>query len=160
VLAPNVTGTIAVALARGISNIDNATGVVNLSVFQDTVLIETFNNLTMDPDDPNYLPMVLQTSGLTRAHDLFVRSRATSFPRHMVRAALLQNGTSPTTDDYQAALDRLEQSEEVDLVIASVSNQLTDASIRVAHQLVAAHCAKMADVARNRIGIGSVTSAE
>jgi hypothetical protein len=160
VLAPNATGAISVAAARGVSTIDNSTGVVNLTVSQDGTVVENFNNLTMDPDDPNYLPVALQSSGLIRAHDLFVRSRATSLPRNLVRPALLQNGTSPSVDDYGSALEGLEQAEEVDLVIASVHNQLSDPDIRSVHQLVAAHASKMADVARNRIGIGSVTASE
>src|ERR1051326_1508442 len=67
---------------------------------------------------------------------------------------------SPLPDDYQDALDRLESAEEVDLVIASVANQLDDAGIRTVHRAVVGHCTKMADVARNRIGIGSVTVSE
>jgi hypothetical protein len=165
--APGVRARLAVAVAGAVSSLDNATGVVTLTVFQDDELTETFNDLTMDPDDPRYMPQVLSGSGLLRAHDLFVRSRTTSFPRHMVRAAALTGGSSPLPDDYQAALDRLESAEEVDLVIASVANQFDDRtsadarrSVRTVHQSVVAHCTRMADVARNRIGIGSVTVAE
>jgi hypothetical protein len=158
--APGVRGKLEVSVTRGVSTLDNATGVANLSVFQDDELVETFNNLTMDPDDPGYLPEVLRGSGLIRAADLFVRSRTTSLPKHMVRPAPLSNGTAPLTDDYQSALDRLESAEEVDLVIASVANQLPDVAVRTVHAQVVAHCTKMADVARNRIGIGSVTAGE
>ena len=45
-------------------------------------------------------------------------------------------------------------------MIASVANQLSDPDVRTVHQSVVAHCTKMADVARNRIGIGSVTATE
>jgi hypothetical protein len=48
----------------------------------------------------------------------------------------------------------------VDLVIASVLGQLGDDDVRRVHQAVVAHCAKMDGVARNRIGIGSVTATE
>lgn len=165
--APGVRSRLAVGVTAGVSSLDNATSVVNLTVFQDDELSETFNDLTMDPDDPHYLPQVLSASGLLRAHDLFVRSRTASFPRHLVRAAALTGGTSPLPDDYQAALDRLESADEVDLVIASVANQFDDRNgpdarrtVRTIHQMVVAHCTKMADVARNRIGIGSVTLTE
>lgn len=158
VLAPGAAGEVAVALTRGVSTIDNATGVISVEIFQDDALNETLSNLTMDPDDVNYLPAVLRSSALLRAHDLFVRSRATSFPRHMLRAEKLSGGASPSVDDYQDALDRLEQAEEVDLVIASAAQQLSEADIIRVHQRVAAHCAKMADVARNRIGLGSVAA--
>jgi hypothetical protein len=153
-------GVRAVAIERAISTLDNTTGVVNLSVYIDDELAETFANLTMDPDDPNYLPTVLESSQFLRAHDLFVRSLTTSFPRAQVRPAPLKGGTSPLVDDYQDALDRLEQAEEVDLVIASVGNQLADADVRSVHKAVAAHCEKMGAVARNRIGFGSATTSE
>ena len=157
---PGVVGTVALQVDRAISSIDNSTGVVNLSVFVNDALTETFANLTMDPDDPNYLPAVLQTSSLIRGHDLFQRSRSTSMPRAVARPQPFTGGVSPLVDDYQSALDRLEQAEEVDLVIASVDNQLDAAGVRAVHQAVAAHCAKMADVARNRIGLGSVITGE
>ena len=83
-----------------------------------------------------------------------------SLPRGLVRPVPLRDGVSPAPADYSDALDRLEAAEEVDLVIASVDNQLNDAAIRTVHQAVVAHCTKMADVARNRIGIGSVTRTE
>jgi hypothetical protein len=153
-------GKLAVSVTRGISTIDNATGVITLSVFQDGDLAETFANLTMDPDDDNYLPEVLLSSQLVRAHDLIARSKTTSLPRHMSKAVALTGGASPSTDDYQDALDRLEGEESVDLVIASVANQLEDADLRDVHKKVTAHCTKMADVARNRIGIGSCTKSE
>jgi hypothetical protein len=159
--APGAKGKIEVSVARGVSSVDNATAALTLSVFQDDELLETFNNLTMDPDDDGYLPQVLRDqSGLVRASDLFVRSRASSLPKHMVRAAPLTGGTSPSPDDYQSALDRLESADEVDLVIASVANQLSGADIRKVHSQVVAHCTKMADVARNRIGLGSVAASE
>jgi len=158
--SPGVSDPLSITLTQAVSTLDGTTSVVNLDVFRGDELAETFLNLTMDPDDPNYLPAVLADSGLLRAFDLFARSRTTSFPRHMVRPQALTGGSSPLPDDYRGALDRLEAAEEVDLVIASVANQLTDEDLRSVHKAVVAHCTKMADVARNRIGIGSVTSAE
>ena len=158
--ASGVTAAIAVEVGRGISTFDNTTGVANLSIFADDVLAEVYPNLTMDPDDANYLPAVLQGSGLVRGHDLFVRSRSTSMPRSVVRPQPFSPGAAPLVDDYQEALDRLEQAEEVDLVIASVDNQLDDAGVKAVQQAVVAHCTKMADLARNRIGLGSVTASE
>jgi tail sheath protein len=149
-----------VQVSRGVSTLDNSTAVANLSVFVDDIATEQYRDLTMDPDDTQYLPFVLQSSSLIRAHDLFVRSRATSFPAHMVRPVALSGGTSPLPGDYQDALDRLESAEEVDMVIASVANQFNQADVRAIHQQVVAHCTKMGDLARNRIGIGAVTAAE
>ena len=158
--AAGASGNIAVTLTRTTSTLDNATGVVNLSVLVDDTVIETINNLTMDPDDELYLPLALAGSALVRAHDLFLRSRTTSFPANTVRPKPLAGGTSPLAEDYQDALDRLETAEEVDLVIASATNQLDEAGVRGVQRAVVAHCSKMADVARNRIGIGSVTPSE
>lgn len=159
--APGIAANLSVAITQAISTLDGRTAVVNLEVLQDGASAETFSNLTLDPDDVNYLPALLaDSSALIRAHDLFVRSRATSLPAHNPRPLLLSGGTSPLADDYQTALENLEAAEEVDLVIASVANQLDDTGIRAVHQLVVAHCTKMADVARNRIGIGSATLSE
>lgn len=158
--APRAPAALAIGVTSAVSSIDNATAVVNLSVFASDELTETFPDLTMDPDDVNYLPAALQGSGLIRGLDLFVRSRTTSFPKHLVRPVALQKGAAPLPEDYQVALDRLESAEEVDLVIASVANQLDDVGVRAVHRAVVAHCTKMADVARNRIGLGSVTLAE
>jgi hypothetical protein len=115
----------------------------------------------MDPDDPNYLPAVLAESGLVRALDLFVRSGTTSLPLGFVRPRPFDSGgDAVSTDDYQAALERLESAEEVDLVLASVANQLNDEGVRTVHRQIVAHCERMAGPARSRIGMGSATAAE
>jgi hypothetical protein len=141
-----------------VSSLDGATAVANLTVFLDDRVAETFADLTMDPDDARYLPAVLEQSAILRARDLFVRSLTTSLPAHLARPRALAGGQSPALDDYQDALDRLEGAEEVDLVIASVLNQLPEADVRAVHQKVVAHCGRMADLARNRIGLGSPVS--
>lgn len=162
--ATGAPGSLSVSLNRDISTIDRATPVINLNIFVGNDQIETFTDLTLDPDDANYLPHALESSSLLRAFDLFVRSKTTSFPRELPRPAPLRDrGASPTPDDYQSALERLEGVEEVDLVIASVNNQFDkteERNVRAIHQSVVAHCTKMADLARNRIGIGSVTASE
>ncbi|MGC4084796.1 MAG: hypothetical protein QM736_22460 [Vicinamibacterales bacterium] len=147
---------LAVSIERGTSTIDGSSAVVNIAVFVGDRTEETFTNLTMDPDDERYLPAVLEGSSLVRALDLFVRSRMTSIPRNQARFAPLTSGTSPLVDDYLAALERLEQAEQVDSVIASAANQLDDAGVVQVQQAVIAHCEKMATVARNRIGLGSI----
>ena len=99
---------LAVTITRAVSSADHATPVVNLTVFANGTEAERYTDLTMDPDDPQYLPAALTGSALIRAHDLFVHSRASSFPANMVRPAFLTGGISPLPDDYQDALDRLE----------------------------------------------------
>jgi hypothetical protein len=158
--AAGVVDPLDLQITAGQSTLDNATAVVNLTVSTGGELLESFSDLTMDPDDLRYLPDVLQESAFVRGIDLFVRDHALSFPRAVSRPQALEKGEPPSPDDYQEALERLEGAEEVDLVIASVNDQLTDERIRTVHQSVVAHCTKMADVARNRIGIGSVTETE
>jgi len=151
-----------VAVTQGTSTLDGATAVVSLDVFAGGERVESYSNLTLDPDDPQYLPAVLAARSLVvRAKDLTVRSRTSSLPQGPASYALA-GGIAPSTDDFQDSLDRLEGAEEVDLVIASVAQEFVDdpAAIRAVHQSVVAHCTKMADVARNRIGLGSVTAAE
>lgn len=151
---------LAVAVERGVSTLDGSTAVVNIAVFVGDRTEEIFANLTMDPDDERYLPAVLEGSSLVRALDLFVRSRMTSIPKNQARFATFTGGTSPLVDDYLVALERLEQAEQVDLVIASAANQLDDAGVVQVQQAVVAHCEKMATVARNRIGLGSIAKSE
>jgi hypothetical protein len=153
-------GAVSVAVTRGVSTLDNTTAVIGVDIAVDNAIVESYRNLTMDPDDQNYLPAVLHSSALIRARDLIVRGRTTTLPSNMARPQKLSGGISSSTDDYSDALERLETAEDVDMVIASVANQLNSASVRKVHQLVTAHCAKMAEVARNRIGIGSVTADE
>ena len=158
--APNVAGQLAASVTPAIAQ-PASTPAINLTIFVDGELVEAYANLSMDPDDPLYLPEVLgSSSAFARAHDLFVRSRTTSFPKGFSRPVRLAGAQSPTPDDYTDALTRLEEAEEVDLVIASTANQLADADAIAVHQAVVAHCTKMADIARNRIGIGSVSEAE
>jgi len=156
---PGVSGTVAVQVTHAVSTLDHVTPVANLAVTTDGQPAETFTDLTMDPDDERYLPAVLGDSALLRATDLFVPSRTTSAPATLPRTRLT-GGASPLAGDYQDALDRLETAEEPDLVIASVAGQLDDVGVRTVHQQVVAHCTKMADLARSRIGIGAVTAAE
>ena len=140
---------------------EDGVAAVDLTVFEGDQPTERYPGLTMDPDHPRYLPRAVAESRYIRARDLFVRMRATSLPAGVDAPRALAGGTSPNVDAYQSALDRLESAEEVDLVIASVGHQFEDpAAIRAIHQRVVAHCTKMADLARNRIGIGSVTKAE
>ena len=113
-----------------------------------TSRVEVFGDVTMDPDDDRYLPAVLGDSALVRGIDLFVPSQSTSTPAALARATSFVDGISPSTDDYEDALERLETAEDVDLIIGCAATQLDDAGVRTVHQLVVAHCTKMADAAK------------
>lgn len=155
-----VAAPIEVEITQGTAASDGTTPVANVSIFAGGELVEAHTDTTMDPDDERYLPRLLEDrSALVRALDLSVRSRTTSLPSSS-RTFRLAGGMSPSPDDYRDALDRLESAEEVDLVIASVAGHLEAPDVRTVHQAVAAHCTKMADLARNRIGLGSVASDE
>ncbi|HTD36023.1 MAG TPA: phage tail sheath C-terminal domain-containing protein [Candidatus Limnocylindrales bacterium] len=136
------------------------TDVVDLEVMSGDQVLESFRELTMDPESDNYLPLVLQGSQYLRARDLYVAAHSTSFPAATARTVALTGATSPLVSDYQASLEKLEAAEPVDLVIASVNGQLSDGDAIAVQQAVVAHCTKMADVARTRIGIGSVTASD
>jgi hypothetical protein len=158
--ASNDVGDVSVKVTRGTSTLDNATPVVALDVLVGGVLTEQYANLTMDPESDTYLPLALQSSNVLRARDLYVAGHSTAFPAGTARPVALSGGTSPSVADYQTALENLESAEPVDLVIASVNGQLDDPGVLAVQQAVVAHCTKMADVARNRIGIGSVTASQ
>ena len=88
-LAPGVTLLPSVAITRRNSTVDPSVPVANLAVALDGQVVESYTDLTMDPDDTNYLPAVLQSSALLRGYDLFERSRTTSFPRRLTRPVTL-----------------------------------------------------------------------
>ncbi len=113
-------------MTQGTSSLDGATAVVSLDVFAGGERVESYSNLTLDPDDPQYLPDVLAARSLVlRAKDLTVRSRTSSLPQGPTNYRLA-GGIAPSTDDFQDALDRLEGAEEVDLVIAAVAQEFVD----------------------------------
>ncbi|WP_261565091.1 hypothetical protein [Frankia gtarii] len=151
---------LAVRVTHTVSSVDHLTPAVTLAIDDDGQPAEVFTDLTMDPDDERYLPRMLATSALVRGTDLFVPVHTTSAPAALGQLTPLVGGTSLLPADYQDALDRLQTAEEPDLVIASVAGQLDDAGVRAVHQQVVAHCVTMADLARNRIGVGAVTATE
>jgi hypothetical protein len=124
------------------------------------VELERFAGLVMDPDDPRYLVDVLRESKTLRARDLAERSKSNTLPESLPAPKPLDGGTAPFPEDYEKALAELEQAEEVDLVIASTATQLGDAQALAVQKAVVAHCIKMADKARNRIGLGSIFVSE
>ncbi len=56
-----------VAVTQGTSTLDGATAVVSLDVFAGGERVESYSNLTLDPDDPQYLPDVLAAAIARRA---------------------------------------------------------------------------------------------
>lgn len=125
-----------------------------------TTIREDWDNLTMDPDDPRYLPAVLQGSSFVRAIDTYTRSRSTTFPR-ATGSLQFTGGRMPRLDAFTAAIDALESEDAVDLVLAGLQGWRDAALDGVAvQQALLAHSITQADNARPRIALGSVSPAE
>ena len=118
---------------------------------------ETWDNLSMDPDSPGYLPHVLQDSGKVRAIDRYVRSRATHYPAATVQASKLTGGAAPAFSAWQNAIDALALEDAVDLMLAGLQswrdNNLDGVAVQ---QAMLGHARAQADNARPRIALGSV----
>jgi len=132
---------------------------VNVTVFQRGEQ-EKFTGLTMDPDDPNYLPFVLATgSNLVRFVPLSSRT-SNQMPDATPQPVVFAGGTSPTVQQYQDAIDRLADDSRIDLVLASMEAGRADAEVRQIHQALGAHAVAMAEDAAPRIALGSITANE
>lgn len=122
---------------------------------------ENFDNLTMDPDDPGYLPATLaESSGLVRALDLFVRRGASHLPAASLAPQRFSGGTMPSLGAWQAATDALAAVSDVDLVLAGLQGwRDTTLSHVDVQRALSAHATTQSDLARNRIAIASVNPA-
>jgi len=144
-------------LSVRIDKVDDAT--VNVIVFQRGEQ-ERFNGLTMNPDDANYLPFVLATgSNLVRFVPLSSRN-SNQMPDSTPVPVVFAGGTSPTVQQYQDAINRLEDDTRIDLVLASMEAGRADGEVRQVHQALGAHAVAMAEDAAPRIAFGSITGNE
>jgi hypothetical protein len=118
---------------------------------------EQWDNLTMDPDSPNYLPSVFENSTLIRAIDRFKPSGALTWPAAISDAKKFTGGAAPSTAAYLAAIDALDNEEAVDLVLAGLQNWEDPNLDHLAVQRhLLGHARTQADKARPRIAIGSI----
>jgi hypothetical protein len=146
-----------VGLAVQIENAANGTVVV--TVFQRGQQ-EKFTDLVMDPDDTNYLPIVL-TSGSRLVRFIPLSSRDTDrMPTATTLPATFAGGTSPTVAQYQTAINALAEDTRIDLILASIEAGRADADVRQIHQSLVAHAVAMAENAAPRIAFGSITAKE
>ena len=120
---------------------------------------EVHDELSMDPDDPRYLPRILEEeSGLVRAIDLYSRSRATHWPRATFTPLRLQGGQAPPLAAWEAAISALETEDAVDLMIAGLQGFEDENLDGVAvQQAMLGHARAQADNAKPRIVLGSVS---
>lgn len=124
-------------------------------------LQESFTGLVTDPDDDNYLPLVLQTqSRLVRAridNSLAVDAR---MPKATDAPVAFHDGASPSTQQYADAIEVLADDTRADLVLAAIEPGRPRGEVRTIHQLLAAHAVKMADEGAPRIAFGSLAADE
>lgn len=130
---------------------------IRVQVFQ-RGLQEEFAGLGIDPDSGDYLPSVLLTqSRFIRVQPLSSAVAGKQLPFGTSAPQAFANGTSPSVDDYQAAIDLLVDDPRIDLVLASIEPGRTNADVLRIHQALVAHAVVMADNGAPRIAFGSIT---
>jgi hypothetical protein len=138
-----------------------AAGKIELQVFQ-AGLQERFTNLVMNPDKQEHLPYVLATqSRLLRVVRAGSRTGPASLPKQTIGpVGPTTAGTSPTTTQFQTAIDRFSDDPRIDLVIAAVEPATNRTDVMTIHGMLGAHAVAMADAGAPRIAFGSVTKGE
>ena len=122
----------------------------------DGMVQESFDNLVMDSSGDFYLiEHINQNSELVTVKDSYSTSKAPN-NNPAETDANLSGGTSGaiSKSDYEAALEKLEGDQDVDIVLAC---DVTDPEI---HSMIEAHSMAMSTDAKNRIGFGTVASGE
>jgi len=122
----------------------------------DGMVQESFDNLVMDSSSEFYLiDHINQNSELVTVKDSYSTSKAPNNNPGEIETNL-SGGTSGaiSKSDYEAALEKLEGDQDVDIVLAC---DVTDPDI---HSLIEAHSMAMSTDAKNRIGFGTVASGE
>jgi hypothetical protein len=133
---------------------------IEVQVFQ-RGLQERFTELSMDPDDPRFLPYVLAgQSQLLRVRTHPSRTADASLPRGTAVPVSFANGDSPNAAAYATAIDRLADDPRIDLVVAAVEPTQPRDTVMEIHQLLVAHAVAMADAGAPRIAFGSITPHE
>lgn len=122
---------------------------------------ESLDNLSMDPDDPRYLPAVLAAeSNALRAADSFVRRGASHLPTGSLVPQRFAGGAMPSLAAWQNATDALAGVPDVDLVMAGLQGwrdaNLNHAAVQTG---LGAHAAQQSELARPRIALGGVNPA-
>lgn len=138
--------------------LDGATAVV--SVFQ-RGLQEHFTGLSMDPDDPEYLPFLLAAqSGLLRVRTHPSLAEGRRLPKGTTEPTPLAGGVSPAVADFQAAIDLLADDTRIDLVVAAVEPSAARDDVLTIHESLLAHAIAMSDQGAPRIAFGAITPDE
>ncbi|QPJ61307.1 MAG: hypothetical protein G3M70_05140 [Candidatus Nitronauta litoralis] len=134
---------------------------IEVRTFRNGALVEEFTRLTMDPDSANFLPAVLLSSSqyinVIQANSLSGTDR---LPSALTAPTPLTGGSSPNSNAYRDAIDRLGEDTRINLVLASVEPQRTSSFRSGIHQFLGAHAVSQTDQGSPRIAFGSVTSSD
>jgi hypothetical protein len=121
---------------------------------------EVFEDLSMDPDHPNFLPAALATSRLLRATDRFVRSGASVWPVASFAPQAFTGGAMPGLPAWRDAVGALANEDAVDMLIAGLQAFGDPALDGVAVQQAMLGAARSAsDNAAPRFVVGSIRPA-
>jgi hypothetical protein len=146
-------------------------GNLDIDVFQNG-LQERLRDLTIEPDDENYLPDALITQSRflrVRALDVPAANEQDAWPQATGAPLAFGNtavtagsspGTSASVADYKTAIDRLAEDTRIDLVLASIEPGRDDEEVRQIHEALVAHAVTQSDKGAPRIAFGSVTAKE
>jgi hypothetical protein len=137
---------------------------ISLRIYRGTRIAEEYENMTMNPDDPNYLVFAINNNSksLVKALDLYEPTRG-SLPAAGEYVILDTDlGTDPDEGKFTDGIDKLEAMPNVDMVMASLPAAFygEDNETATVHAHINAHCLRMSDEAKNRIGLGTVSAGE
>ncbi len=133
------------------AKIDVRTNAFDISVYlgdpaaTDAKPIEVLRNLTPEKVNSEGLPStILRASNVT----------ATTWPKAGTYS--LAGGADATQADYSAALDKLKEEPDVDMVLAAVQNFSDTAAVTKIYSDVISHCNLLSGDCKGRIGFGQV----
>lgn len=134
---------------------------ITVRVSRSGAVLEEFTRLTMNPDSARHLPAILLANSavitIRQANSL---DGAARMPAAITAPVPLTGSSSPNTDAFQTAIDRLSDDPRINLVLAAVEPTATPAVSRTIHQALVAHAVREADQGSPRIAFGHVTAAE
>jgi len=134
---------------------------IDVRVSRDGALQEEFTRLTMDPDSDRHLPgVLLASSSLVDVRQANSLAGVARLPAATTGPVPFAGGSSPTVNQYRAAIERLADDSRINVVLAAIEPTRTDATVRQIHQALVAHAVAQADAGAPSIAFGSVTPGE
>jgi len=123
---------------------------------------ELFDNLRINENDDRFFANIVNArSDLVRAEYLPPKKEGkgkdAKAPVIRIPANLVDNlsgGKDPNAKDYEAALEKLESEDDIDLVAASIHNWGDMKFAKSTYAAIEAHCSMMSTNCQNRIGFG------